>query len=216
MTCKNPETGSLIGSYELGLLSKEEKGRFEVHLLSCNECFRELYDMAPVAEQLRDGAISPTEDHGPAAENVESIAARRDLRAARPVWQTWAAWAAGIAALVVVGVFAFRTLGPWDEPDHLRGPEPASIVVFAPMGEVAGPTELDWKVVPMADTYELRIHTATGELLWEGTATEPPAPLPQAVRNRLEPDATYFWQVTARSASGEHWESDLTSFKTRD
>ena len=37
MTCKDEDIGKLIGSYELGILTEDEKKQFEDHLLDC-EC----------------------------------------------------------------------------------------------------------------------------------------------------------------------------------
>ena len=58
-SCKDPQAGKLIGSYELRLLCEKERRRFETHLLRCDACFRELYDMVPVARRLRKGSILP-------------------------------------------------------------------------------------------------------------------------------------------------------------
>jgi hypothetical protein len=86
------------------------------------------------------------------------------------------------------------------------------MVVLEPIGDVPPPTMLDWKTVPGAVTYELRIQNPSGTLIWEGTVNEPPAVLPQAVREQLEPGRTYFWQVEAHSESGASWTSQPTRF----
>ena len=49
MTCTNPEFSKDIGPYELRLMSADDSRRFRAHLLECEDCFRELYKMAPVA-----------------------------------------------------------------------------------------------------------------------------------------------------------------------
>lgn len=52
MTCREPKTGALIARYEMGLLSDEERRRFETHLLECDACFQDYYQFAPVAEVI--------------------------------------------------------------------------------------------------------------------------------------------------------------------
>ena len=59
MTCTNPELGRLVGSYELGLLSPEERCRFEKHVWECDGCFQDLGEMAPVAESVRQARLAP-------------------------------------------------------------------------------------------------------------------------------------------------------------
>ena len=54
MGCTNPEIGKLIGRYEFGLLSDEEKKRFALHLMECDDCFEELYSLTPAVNAMRD------------------------------------------------------------------------------------------------------------------------------------------------------------------
>jgi hypothetical protein len=211
MTCTDPEIGKLIGSYELGLLDEEEQRRFEAHLQTCHACFRDLYDMAPIAERVRQG---PGIEKPAGAENTE----RTDTVPAVPLRATsrggrfWTLAVAGVAAVLIVGFFAFRTLGPWEEPERFRSTEQGAVVVFAPLGEVPTPTELQWKVVPGAGHYEVTIQTQSGELLWRERIEDPPARLPDAVRDRLQPGETYFWEVEALSEDGARWTSGPTRF----
>ena len=54
MGCTNPEIGKFIGRYEFGLLNDEEKKKFELHLMECDDCFEELYSLSPAVKALRD------------------------------------------------------------------------------------------------------------------------------------------------------------------
>jgi len=190
MPCTDPTTGQLIGSYELGLLSDEERKRFESHALECDDCFQDLYRAAPLIAKMKP-----------------ERPARRRL--ALPVLL-------GAAATLVLMVYVARTFGPSQPQEQLRGTEQGSVVVYAPIGEVPQPTELDWKIVPAATSYEVTIATLDGETVWKGTAQAPPLELSQAVRERLEPKEPYFWQVEALGEEGQSWSSPQTRFTVRD
>jgi hypothetical protein len=200
MACSEPAKGDLRASFELGVLSPEEKRQFEAHLLECDHCFEDLYRSAPVAELVRDKKLAP---EGETTEEVSS-----------PTGRGIRSWALAVATVVVLvaAFLVFQPLGPPEETERLRGTESGAIVVFAPIGDVPLPTELDWKMVPGAVAYDLRIQTSSGIVVWEGTAEEPPAVLPDAVREELEPGRTYFWAVEARSESGTSWSSEPTRF----
>ncbi|PKK85095.1 MAG: hypothetical protein CVT49_00710 [candidate division Zixibacteria bacterium HGW-Zixibacteria-1] len=45
--CIDETAGTLLHAYELGLLSTEEKDRFETHLLSCDYCYAEVKKFMP-------------------------------------------------------------------------------------------------------------------------------------------------------------------------
>ena len=58
MPCTDERTGRLIGSYELGLLSKQERKSFEAHVLKCDHCFQDLYRTAPVVSAMKTGGAA--------------------------------------------------------------------------------------------------------------------------------------------------------------
>ena len=45
--CTDDSVGVLLHAYELGLLSPEDRDRFEIHLMSCDYCYGELKQFAP-------------------------------------------------------------------------------------------------------------------------------------------------------------------------
>lgn len=55
--CIDAKVGKMIGRYEYNKLSNEEREEFENHLLQCNFCFRELYEMSHAVETI-NGNIS--------------------------------------------------------------------------------------------------------------------------------------------------------------
>ena len=203
MPCTDPETGQLIGSYELDLLSEDERKRFEAHVVQCDHCFQDLYRTAPVISIMKPG--------GRALPDRSAVS----VRVASPRWRRWALLM-GTAAAVILLVYVARTFGPSEPQERLRGNEDGSIVVYAPIGEVPKPTELDWKIVPPAASYEVTITTAEGEIIWKGTTQAPPLKLPGPVRERLEPRGSYIWQVEAFGADRQSWHSPKTTFTVWD
>ena len=194
MPCTDERTGQLIGSYELGLLSKQERKSFEAHVLKCDHCFQDLYRTAPVVSVMKTGG----------AATVPAGAGPRR-------WRAWSLMV-GAAAAVLLLVYVAGTFGPEEPQERLRGTEQGSVVVYAPIGEVPKPTELDWKIVPPATSYEVTITTREGELIWKGTAQAPPITLPGPVRDKLEPRGSYVWHVEAFGEEGQSWSSPKTTF----
>jgi hypothetical protein len=193
MACTDPELGKLIGSYELNLLSDEERKRFEDHVVTCDECVKDLYRMAPVAQGMLDGKAVPTK---PEEQSSRS--------------RNWMLLAASLA-VVSVGLYAVMRESPPDET--LRGIEGGTVVLFEPIGEVPFPERLDWKTVPLASHYEVTIETTAGETFWSEEVEVPPVTLPAEVVARMAPGAAYFWRVEAVAADGTRWRSDTTRFE---
>ena len=62
MNCTDEDIGKLIGGYELGLLTDEEKRQFENHLLACEYCFHSLYEAVPIANLVREEKLAPSQN----------------------------------------------------------------------------------------------------------------------------------------------------------
>ncbi len=209
MACTNPEFSKDIGLYELRLMSADDSRRFRAHLLECEDCFRELYEMAPVAELLREGEGAP---EGPVALPAAGpvTVARKPERIRLKRW--WFAAGAGLAA-AAIGFLVIAL--PDTDRIRLRGERAGSIVVLAPTGEVVVPAQLDWKVVPGAVEYTVRIRPRVGPPIWEETVEQPPAVLPAEAKAKLEPGETYFWEVSARGKGDEAWSSRAIRIEIR-
>ena len=203
MPCTDPETGQLIGSYELGLLSAEERSRFDTHVMRCDHCFQDLYRTTPLITRM---TARETATRG------RSIVA---ASAGRRRWWVWTALVATAAAVLLI-VYVPRTFGPSEPQERLRGVEEGSIVLYAPIGEVPRPSELDWKIVPPATSYSIAITTPEGDLIWTGTAQAPPMELPEHVRAKLKPRGSYIWQVEALDEDGQTWISPRMTFTVWD
>jgi len=53
MNCSDPKIGELITLYEFDGLARDDRRKFEAHLLSCDYCFQNLYALSPVIERMR-------------------------------------------------------------------------------------------------------------------------------------------------------------------
>jgi hypothetical protein len=56
LSCRESDIGMLLHAYELEALTEEETERFEIHVLSCNFCFRELADFEKAASYFHSDA----------------------------------------------------------------------------------------------------------------------------------------------------------------
>lgn len=54
MTCTHPETGNLLTLYEFDELSESDKLKFEEHLLTCDDCFQNMYSLSPAVARLHE------------------------------------------------------------------------------------------------------------------------------------------------------------------
>jgi hypothetical protein len=218
MTCTDRDIGKLIGSFELGLLSDQEKLRFENHLLECEYCFQDLYRTAPLAALIREGEMAPTGEYDLAGEKEAEIIAKKPSEKKgifRNLRRSWIYAAAGAAAVLVAVFILVWIQGPEEKTDRLRGHDDVSILVLSPVGEVASPTELRWKPVGGVRTYNVKLYFASGDLLWEGSSQETKIVLPDSIFETLSPGQTYYWQVEAMTTEGERLKSQIIRFKVR-
>ena len=207
MSCTDQGIGELIGGYELGLLSDQEKERFEEHLLECQYCFESLYKTAPIAQLIRERKLAPVQNIGLHVEGGKPPG--------RFFLKKWALAAAGVLAVTIVAFVFLWLRGPRQETARLRGQDDVSILLLSPVGEVTSLSKLRWKPVGGVDSYEVKIFTEAGELIWEETAQGTEAIFPDAIKRILMQGRTYFWRVEAQTAQGERLKSQMVSFKIR-
>jgi hypothetical protein len=218
MTCTDQDIGKLIGSYELGLLTDEERRQFEEHLLDCEYCFQSLYRTAPITNLIREKKLAPTGDIELADEESKEVVSEppRRSRPIRLFRRPWIYAAAGITVVALVAILISVLIqGPSKKTERLRGQDEVSILVVSPMGEVDAPGEIQWKAVGGVDSYEVKIYTEAGELVWKSSEQGVIAVIPESIRETLIPGQTYFWQVEALTAEGDRLKSQMIRFRIR-
>jgi len=207
MNCKDQDIGKLIGGYELGLLTDEEKQQFENHLLECDYCFQSLYEMAPIANLIREEKLAPSQKV-----KIHDVEEKVPIKFHQKRW----AFAAAIVLVVMISAFIFVKLrSPEEKPVQLRGHDDVSILVLSPVGEVTTLTELRWKPIARVNSYDVKIFTEVGDLLWEGSTADTRIVIPDSINETLIRGQAYFWQVEAQTAKGDRLKSQMIQFKIR-
>lgn len=112
--CTDPTVGRLLAEYELGLLGAESRDAFELHALSCDDCFRELDRLAEVTASLRtsDAAWEAVREAAALPEASPWYAAL-----CRWLWPSGGPWlkpAVGLALVLLILPLAWRG---WLRPD---------------------------------------------------------------------------------------------------
>jgi hypothetical protein len=211
-------------------LSPAERRALDEHAARCPACAAErdlarLFDAAPEEAGVRpedlDFVVSRLQETAPARSATPNIVPfPGPRRAEAPRSRSFLRFAA--AALLVIGAGlgyrALQTPDPALPPPELGGVMRGSEVeAVSPVGDVAEiPAELRWVVVEGAASYRVRITAVDGSVLWEGTASTPPALLPAEVAGRLHRAVLYTWTVEALDPSGARLaSSEPVQFKVR-
>jgi hypothetical protein len=212
MNCTYQDIGKLIGGYELGLLTDEEKREFENHLLECEYCFQSLYRTAPLVKMMREGNIAPSRkiELSPEDRSERFTGFLRKSSIIQGFRRPWIFATAGIVAVVVLAVFLSVLFQRQSREDiRLRGPDEVSILVVSPVGGVSALSEIQWKAISGIISYRVKIFSKTGGLLWETSGQGNSVAVPDSINAILIPGQEYFWQVEAKIPEGD----DLTSGK---
>jgi len=99
--CIDPECGAMLHAWELGLLSDDDRQRFELHLLQCELCSDEAVQFTQSAKLLReDPEFRPM-----AGESVDREAAGIPLKAATRRHITRVLLAAAVVLVVAIPVY---------------------------------------------------------------------------------------------------------------
>jgi hypothetical protein len=207
MSCTDKKIGKLIGSYELGLLSEEERRQFENHLVECEYCFQSLYQAAPITNSIREKKLAPS----------QKVELRDDEEKApfRFFGKKWVFAAASVLTVLIIAFIFVWLQGPEEKIERLRGHDDVSILVVSPVGEVTVPFELRWKPISGIDSYEAKLYTEAGDLVWERSSKGVTAILPESVRESLLPGQIYMWQVEAQTVKEDRLKSQLIRFQIR-
>ena len=65
------------------------------------------------------------------------------------------------------------------------------------------------------DSYDVKIFTEEGELVWEGSSSDTKIVLPDSINEILILGRTYYWQVEAKTVNGDRLKSQMVQFKIR-
>jgi hypothetical protein len=204
MNCTDIKIRKLIGSYELGLLSKEERLMFENHLLECQTCFQNLYRIAPITNLIRDRKLAPSQkiDLQEEDDEAELSPPAKKSKPFRFLSKKWVFSAASVLSVLALILVIIWFQGPKGETERLRGHDDVSILVVSPVGVVTALKEIRWKPVAGVDSYDVKIYNEAGNLVWEGSAKKTYIFLPESVIEILFQGGAYFWQVEAQTEGG--------------
>lgn len=114
----------------------------------------------------------------------------------RPVWGL--GLVAALALLFYVNVPTVSPVAPID--DTVRGGQIESVT---PAGDLATvPSVLQWRAVPGAVSYEVRLMDVAEQTLWQTTAAAPVVQLPAEARALMTERKTLTWRIRAMDAKG--------------
>lgn len=215
MNCTDSETGKLIGAYELGLLSKDERLLFEDHLLECQYCFQSLYRTAPLANLMRKGNAAPEEEVElfQGADKDANIKSRPKRRPPHHFRRTWISAVAGIAAVAVMAVLiSIWIFNPARENVRLRGYDEVPILIVSPIGGIKALSEIRWKAVKGIETYNVKIFSESGDLVWEESSKGNSVVIPASVSDSFVAEQEYYWQVEGQMPEGDLLKSQKIQF----
>lgn len=217
MGCTDRKTGLLIGAYELGLLSGEEKRRFEEHLLQCQYCSDSLYRAVPIMQLIREKNLAPEGECVPPekTDRKRGMALSRTGRWVRFFRHPRVVAAAGALAVLAAVLVALWIFNPGEKKIRLRGGDDVSILVIFPVGEVSVPGELRWKPVAGVKRFTAKIYSSKGFLIWEKTTEALSVSIPESIQKELYPGNEYLWQVEGRTGKNRVLNSQVVRFRIR-
>jgi hypothetical protein len=208
------------------------------HLADCRFCYEQVAAAISLKSDAGPAVEVPRELLVRARALAESAQRRQGVPALR--WGAIAAVTASIAVIVAVTSRQpeFQQTLPQVEPSGPAAVEPAPAeppsappaartlrsiprggvaprLIFPREGEVINPqaVEFRWKPVPGALSYDIRVVTEEGNLVWEGQAEDAHADLPPDFR--LTPGESYFVRIRALLADGQAVTSRAVGFKVK-
>ncbi len=113
--CTDPELGAMLHAWELGMLSDEDRQRFEVHLLQCEACADEASQFTQVGILLRqDPDLKPSAgESSQSAARIGTGLKETRYRVARSLL------IAAVLLIVAVPVYKW-TLAPQERSPHVQ------------------------------------------------------------------------------------------------
>ena len=188
-------TEDVLVSFADGRLGDAERFAATQHVSTCRHCQHEL---GSLVRALKD----------PDVERAARSGGRMRLRLAGMLVPLAAA-----AALIIVFVVPERQRSRVPEKVHrapvlASGPAPVGV---SPVGPVSRVVELQWSIVPNAETYRVTLFDADGRVLYETQANGTSTFLPDSLK--FAPAQRYLWQVQARIGFNRWVASDLVEFR---
>lgn len=222
LTCSEIEEQALIERYVAGRLSDDGVEAFESHYLTCPRCLGELRLALAIREALPEMAESDTRlrvirggagDHDQSGHAAGQPAAPAGPgRSRRFKVGTAAAMA---TAAVLAGLLFLRPVQLTDDlaPVHRDDASSAESALMprTPIGDVPAVREFRWSPQASADLYHVTLYDEEGAAIWEVETSEPRAVIPEGTR--LEPGASYLWEVAARVDWNRWVRSELVRFE---
>lgn len=121
----------LTAAYVLGGLTADERGAFEAHLETCDDCRGDVVSFAPLPSLLARVDLADLDDAGPGSADALVAAIRADRTALVRSRRRWR-WVAGAAA-AAAAVFGVLVVSD-DEPARRGGGTPLAVEMAAGSG----------------------------------------------------------------------------------
>jgi len=181
ITCDLVDREEMDTRYLAGTLDEERAEAFEAHYFGCDRC----WNLVHRGVEVRSTGPDP------------SIAKAVPKRVTRRSWMTWAPLAAA-AAIAIVWVGTRVPTAGTGGGEVLRGDADSLSVAAA---STNGVSRASWSRVTDASSYQVRLFTATGDVLWERRVTDTTLTI---MRDSIPGSraGVLFWQVQALDPAG--------------
>lgn len=174
----------------------------KAHAASCSFCLGE------IAMLQSFNAAEPTAAEAAAVRQIEKqlkqepawrpteVVSKKAWWFARPVWGLGL-----VAALALIFFVKIPTSSPVAPIDGtVRG---GQIEAISPTGDLTSiPSKLQWRAIPGAVSYEIRLMDVAEQILWQTSATAPLVQLPPEAQALMAERKTLTWRIRAMDAKG--------------
>ena len=194
-----------IDDYLLNKLKEEDKEKFEEHYFNCEQCFEKLTERNELLSVIKNQGQIIFQDEERKEDKKETFSIEKILSFFTP--KQWAYAAASVAILLVfllnvVPIFKKTPPHPYqfkmDNENIVRG---ESIRLISPVINVnTVPSQFKWEKLEGDVEYKICIYN--NKLLWSTLTKENFIDLPEEVKNLMQMQQKYSWQVKAFSLQG--------------
>ncbi len=199
-----------LSSWTGGTFTSAGSARVASHLQFCERCAAEL--------TLLEAYHSPARSSSEAADLrwvCDRLRASRMEKAPKKSWiwslggMRWLFPVAATACLLIVAAAAINArrdsipaLPPISADAGIE--RAAAISLVAPLGDMAeAPVRFEWKPLPGAAQYRLRLLEVDGSVVWEQRTDSASISVPGSALKLMLPMKTLWWRVAAFGASGQ-------------